>query len=86
MLTSQVQKEKRDDLMAELEVLKQQHAAAVAECASTSGGSRSGMPVAMHAAAVIAHPPGKLHSPSSRSTSSKAGSIGLQVGSLPHRR
>lgn len=75
----QAQKEKRDDLMAEIELLKQQHAAIVSSSLSVSAsGSRGSSP--LHTAAAS---PGRLKSPL-KNSSSKAGSVKLLVASA-HR-
>lgn len=75
----QAQKEKRDDLMAEIELLKQQHAAIVSSSLSVSAaGSRGSSPLHTTAAS-----PGRLKSPL-KNSSSKAGSVKLLVASA-HR-
>jgi hypothetical protein len=75
----QVQKEKRDDIMAEIELLKQQHAAIVAANPSlnvSASGSRAASSPGQTAAASA----GRLRSPL-KSSSSKASSVKLLVAS-----
>jgi hypothetical protein len=76
----QTQKEKRDDLMAEIELLNQKHAAAIASVPAlvSASGSRGTSP--LHAAAAT---PGRPKSPlkHSSSGSSKAGAVKLLVAS-----
>lgn len=75
--TPQAQREKRDDLMAEIELLKQQHAAVMSTTVSVSvsaTGSRGASPL---------HTAGRLKSPL-KNSSSKAGSVKLLVASA-HR-
>lgn len=81
LLDQQVQKEKRDDLMAEIELLKQQHAAVVAAKPSlhvSASGSRAASSQGQAAAS-----PGRLRSPlkSSTSSSRKASTVKLLVAS-----